>query len=133
MTITLKRMVETPHGTFGLLTYPGVTPWYTVERMSTGEHPRIPAGTYEMKLGMYYGGDGIGGKVDYPAYEIIVPGRKNIKIHVANLASELLGCIAPGLSLGFLHDQLAVLSSHKAFDAFMFAMHRVPSDYIVVL
>lgn len=133
MTITLKRLVETPHGTFGVLTHPSGLKWNTVERMSTGEHPRISAGTYEMKLGMYYAGDGVGGKTDYPAYELVVPGRKNIKIHVANLASELLGCIALGLNLGFLHDYLAVLSSRQALNEFMLAMNNVKSDWIVVI
>ena len=132
MTVNLRRMVETPHGTFGLLTFPGRQPWYTVERMSTGDHPRISPGTYEMKLGMYYGGDGVGGKADYPAYEIIVPGRKDIKIHAANLASELLGCIAPGLQLGFYQDHLAVLSSRAALSEFMQMMNNVERDWIVV-
>lgn len=126
MTITLKRMVETPHGTFGLLTYPGLTPWYTVERRSDGEHPRISPGTYALNLDYYHKGD-------YPAYQLIVPGRDRILIHAANLASELLGCIAPGLSLGFLHEQLAVLSSQVALAQFMKAMHGVGSDYIVIL
>ncbi len=35
-------------------------------------------------------------------------------IHPANKASQLQGCIAPGLKIGVLDDELAVLSSRKA-------------------
>jgi hypothetical protein len=59
----------------------------------------IPADSFECVIGMYYGGDGPGGKPDYPAYEILhVPGRKHIKMHIANYPYELGGCLAPGLS-----------------------------------
>ena len=43
-----------------------------------------------------------------------VPGRACIQIHVANKASELRGCIAPGLSINSTRD--AVLSSVLAFN-----------------
>jgi len=133
MPVTLQRVIETAHGTLGQFTLPDDTTLYTMERMSTGPHPRIPAGLYEMKLGMYYGGDGVGGKADYPAYEIIVPGHTDIKIHAANLASELLGCIAPGKSLGYYLSHLAVLQSKAALTTFMASLQGATQDYLTVL
>jgi len=133
MPVTLQRMIETAHGTLGQFRLADGATLYTMERMSTGEHPRIPAGLYELKLGMYYAGDGLGGKADYPAYEILgVPGRTNIKIHVANRAVELLGCVAPGKALGFLQGQLAVLQSLPAFRKFMDSLAGATQDYITI-
>lgn len=43
-----------------------------------------------------------------------VPHRDMIEIHSANLASELLGCIAPGLKAGKLQGKEAVLYSKEA-------------------
>jgi hypothetical protein len=40
--------------------------------------------------------------------------RTHILIHAANLASQLNGCIAPGVKLGCLNDKWAVLSSRNA-------------------
>lgn len=126
MPVTLRRYIETTQGTLGQFTLSGGETFYTIERMSTGEHPRIPAGMYEMRLDYYHKGD-------YPAYLILVPGRQRILIHAANRAVELLGCIAPGQTIGFLGDQLAVLQSRAALAQFMVAMKNVPADYITVL
>lgn len=130
MTINLRRLIETRDGTFGTLMVPvnhggGVATYFTVERQSEGEHPRIPAGVYRMNLDRYH-------QLDIPAYEIVVPGRDRILLHPANLASELLGCVAPGFRLGFLNDKLAVLDSRKAFDDFMKMMGGEQTDWIVV-
>ena len=133
MPLTLRRFTETiGQGTLGQLTLPNDVTLYTMERNATGDHPRIPAGLYEMKLGMYFGGDGPGGKADYPAYELIVPGRTLIKIHAANTAKQLLGCIAPGRSLGFLEGQIAVLSSVLALKTLMESLHGAQQDYITI-
>jgi hypothetical protein len=53
-----------------------------------------------------------------------VPGRTNIEIHIANLPTELLGCIALGLHFGEVTNKRGdhghgVLESEPAFDAFM--------------
>lgn len=125
--VHLKRLIESPYGTFGRMRLDGHE-WYTVERKSSGEFPCIPAGEYKLGLGMFYGGDGPGGlKPDYPAYEIVsVPGRSQIKIHVANLASEIRGCIAPGKGLGIVNNAWAVVQSQTAFREFMEAMNGEP-------
>jgi hypothetical protein len=44
-----------------------------------------------------------------------VQGRSAVLIHPANVASELLGCIAPGMERGTLNGQAAVLQSRLAF------------------
>ncbi len=124
MTITLNRIIETRDGTFGqLVTDENI--FYTVERNKDGEHPRIPAGTYNIHLDVYHKGN-------YPAYEIEVPDRDRILIHAANLASELLGCVAPGLSMGFLDNKLAVLDSRKALGRFMTSLNDAQTETIVV-
>lgn len=133
MTITLQRLFETNDGTYGRLKIDQDHAWFVVERPKTGDHARIPAGSYPMKLGMFYGGDGVGGKPDYPAYEISVPGRSEIKIHIANLPEQLLGCIAPGKQIACLAGTgLGVLHSTQAFGEFMSAMGGKQDDWIVV-
>ena len=84
----------------------------------------IPSGIYIIELGMYYSGDGVGGKADYPAYVVCdVPNRSLIKIHIANRASELLGCIAPGMELGtMVNGDWCVKNSTIAFERFMQCM-----------
>lgn len=126
MPVTLRRIIETSQGTLGQFSLEDNSTLYTMERMGTGEHPRIPAGLYELRLGEY-------NKGGYPAYEVIVPGRSEIKIHAANLASELLGCIAPGKSLGYYRSQLAVLESRRALTKFMDVMAGASQDYLTVL
>ena len=125
--LTLERSLSSTRGTFGhlsLTNHTGTHHWTTCERPATGPHPRIPAGTYALALGMYYHGDGPGGKEDYPAYEVLaVPGRSFIKIHRANFAKELLGCIAPGM--GYFTDAdgiYGVTLSKTAFEQFMAAL-----------
>ena len=126
MPVTLRRYLETAHGTVGQFTLADSSTLYTMERMSTGEHPRIPAGLYEMQLDTYHKGG-------YPAYLIVVPGRDRILIHAANLASELEGCIAPGKQLGFYLEHLAVLQSRQALRKFMDVMGGAQQDYLTVL
>jgi len=123
--VTLPRFAYSPHGTFGRLSVDGGAPFYTVERPWANNAKGvscIPCGTYVLKLGMFYSGDGPGGKRDYPAYEILgVPGRDQIKIHVANYMTQVEGCVAPGMTLGYNSEvQLwAVRNSQQAFDQFM--------------
>lgn len=124
MPLTLRRMVETPHGTLGQFSLEDGTTLFSMERRSTGEHPRIPAGIHEIHLDVYHKGG-------YPAYEITVPGRSRILIHAANRARELEGCIAPGRTLGFLADELAVLGSREALKVLMASLHDT-NDYITI-
>jgi hypothetical protein len=121
--VTLVRLFAGTHGTFGRLSVQGRS-WWTVERQADGLHPRIPAGVYPLAPATFFGGDGPGGKPDYPAYALTVPGRDQIKIHVANWAYQLKGCIAPGLTVEYFGGPptLGVTSSGDAFRYFMAAM-----------
>lgn len=95
-------------GTFGTWLV-GEQKFVTVERPKTGEHPCIPCGTYIFnRFKSPHNGD------CWLAEN--VPGRSMIEIHSANKASQLLGCIAPGLVLGTLDGVPAVLHSHDAMD-----------------
>ena len=120
--VRLQRFAYTPMGAFGKLRV-GLFECYTVERPWKQNRPNvscIPSGVYELKLGRYHRGG-------YDAYEVLdVPERELIKIHKANLATEVLGCIAPGFELGCLDGRWAVLRSTDAFNAFMQAMRSVP-------
>ena len=53
-----------------------------------------------------------------------VPTRTYIMFHIANRASDLLGCVAPGLNEGVIGNERAVLSSGDAFDIFMDEMEN---------
>ena len=90
---------------------------------------RIPSGKYLMKL-------------EYsPAfkkylYELkLVPGRGEIKIHVANYYKELKGCIAIGMETKDINadgvDDL--IQSNDAFDEFMKVMQSAPNAYITIV
>lgn len=123
ISVILHRWAANPRQTFGRL-WVGTSSWLTVERSKIDmAHPCIPKGTYPLVLGTYFGGDGPGGKQDYPSYEIMkVPGRSLIKIHSSNVASQLLGCIAPGLSMDIFGGEIGVTSSRKALEEFMEAL-----------
>lgn len=75
----------------------------------------IPTGVYLVRLGYYHRGG-------YPAFELQdVPGRSHIKIHAANYASELEGCIGVGRThvlMGQVWRRPAVTYSKKTLAAF---------------
>lgn len=120
MTIQLKRFAHTPFGTFGSMMVGGRI-IYTVEQHWRNNEVGvscIPVGTYHVKRGFYYGGG-------YECFELPnVPGRTHIKIHAANLSSQLRGCIAPGLTLGSLNGEWAVLNSRAALN---WMLERLPA------
>jgi hypothetical protein len=45
--------------------------------------------------------------------------RTHVLIHKANLVSQLLGCLAPGISFGVVNNEWAVMSSAVAFNALL--------------
>lgn len=124
--VTLVRFCyHSQMGTFGTMTV-GSLSWPTVEQAWNDNRigtSCIPLGAYPLKPAMHYSGDGVGGKPDYPCYEVCdVPGRSLIHIHRANKADELRGCIAPGVKLGAINNVWAVLASADAFAQFMAIM-----------
>lgn len=106
--LTLRRLEETQDGTFGeFLDEDGKHICYSVERRSTGDHPCIPKDKYQV---VFYNSPTKG-----PVYLLKdVPNRNMIEIHSANLASELLGCIAPGIAFGDFNGVKGVTSSRTA-------------------
>ena len=117
--VKLVRFGSTPHGVFSELITPEGFKCYTVERPWIHNERNvscIPAGDYPLVFGHFYKGG-------YDCWEVRdVPGRSDIKIHIANRASEVMGCIAPGTSLGALGQVWSVLSSRVAFDGLMAAL-----------
>lgn len=129
--VTIRRLFTGSHGTFGRITLDGKS-WWSLERPLTGDHPAIPVGQYFLSLGTHHAGQ----PDAYPCYWVgDVPGRSAIQIHKANAASQLQGCIAPGLAVGFptinYQPTLGLMSSGDAFQAFMRLMSGQPGDLIV--
>lgn len=114
--VRLVRFAYTEKGTFGRLYLPSFS-CYTVERPWKDNTPFVscippaPNGggvIYPIKPTRY--------RNEYDTVEVCgVPGRTDIKIHIANYADEVQGCIGVGLSLG---GEWGVLSSSAAFNRF---------------
>ncbi len=129
--IQLERLksLSGPEQTIGMLVAPGGFKCFTIERPWVNNAPYvscIPEGLYLLKYGRYNRGD-------YDAYEFNkVRDRTLIKIHVANRAIDVLGCIGLGDSISRLNDDLAVLNSQDAFDRFMAVMDKAPKAYLSI-
>lgn len=126
--IILERFAYTPVGVFGKFKSDEFE-CFTVERPWLDNKPRescIPEGEYELQLSRYNRGG-------YPAYEVLgVPNRSLIKIHVGNSMEDVIGCIAPGKSLGFIAGKWGVSRSKVAFNEFMAAMDGVEMSKLIV-
>jgi hypothetical protein len=122
MNAILTRSPSTDQGTFGTFTLDDGTVFHSLElpwRSNMNSVSCIPAGTYICKwiISPKHGG----------CYQVMdVPGRDMIEIHSANFGgdaskgyiTQLLGCIALGMTVGVLNGQLAVLNSKGAIAAF---------------
>lgn len=138
-TATLTRGPSTDEGTFGTLTFGDKTlrsvelPW---RDNATGKSC-IPVGAYRCEIvnsprfGKVYG-------------VLSVNGRQNILIHAANFGgnvdagkvSDLLGCIAPAMSVGQLENrdgkqQKAGLQSRAALAIFMGWADGLPFELVI--
>jgi hypothetical protein len=125
--IELIRFAYTPFGTFGALKVFNFQ-CFTVEQEWNNNKKFvscIPEGEWQFKRDFYNRGN-------YETFEISVPNRSEIKIHKANLASELSGCIALGTDLGFYKNQWAILNSSAAFNNFMNVMKDVKNGTITI-
>lgn len=114
------RGPSSDEGTFGSIFIDGKFICCSLELADKDNQPnisRIPEGSYvctwrlSPKHGMCYHLEN-------------VKGRSDILIHSANLASELLGCIALGNSIGKLNGVRAVLDSKNAVHSFEELMKR---------
>ncbi|MGF1775883.1 DUF5675 family protein [Vibrio nomapromontoriensis] len=89
----------------------------------------IPEGEYHLtphqspKFGQCYALDG-----EEHGVTVFGPSqRTHILIHKANKASQLQGCIAPGMTFGVLDGEWAVLNSGHAFNAVMKYLNGQPA------
>ncbi len=123
MQITLNRFCNCEMGVFGIMEIPGKPRLYTVERPWRNNERNVscvPALPYRLLLRPSPLTTRITRGRYTHAWELQeVQGRSHILVHPANAASELEGCIAPGLDLGFVHNAWAVTRSRDAFDVFM--------------
>ena len=107
--LTLKRVSETYKTTQGvLIDDEGFAICCTVENSPL----RIPAGHYHV---VPHVSPTQNKRLKGKCFKLMnVPDRTDILIHIANLPSELLGCIAPGLSFGAMNGEDGVFSSTNA-------------------
>lgn len=120
-------------GTFSVVDCHGIT-YYFVEpawRNNMVDVSCIPEGTYYLERATYYGGDGPGGREDYPTWQIMgVVGRGEIKVHRMNYAAQSRGCPGIGDSLGVINGHWAVLNSEDAHNRFMSVLQDVEREQI---
>jgi len=121
MILILERNSHNQFGTFGKLRVASQT-FYTVEQDWEDNKPNvscIPNGTYDFE---HYISPKHGDSFILSNHEHNVgkyPGeakRSSILMHKANLASQLRGCLAPGMGLGYYKEQWSVRSSTKALE-----------------
>jgi hypothetical protein len=111
----LTRLDRSKSETFGWLTADTGDYFFSMERPWEDNKPNtscIPAGTYACTLSW-------SPRFGRPLYHIApVPGRSGIRIHPANLVSQLQGCIALGEKVGYMDGKRALLLSHPAVRRF---------------
>jgi hypothetical protein len=113
MKIRVQRGKPTGKSTPGQMFLDDVFECYTLEPDPTTPlhpgHPSIPAGTYPVQITL-------SPHMQYDTPELYgVPGRSDIRIHIANWPQQLLGCTAVGTEA----DTDAVAHSKVAFEALM--------------
>jgi len=124
MALEITRYGSTPMGTFGKLKL-GELELYTVEQPwnhNKKGHSCIPAGTYRLEPHNSQAHPHSFAFVnhDLGVYHHEEPGavRSECLLHTANFASQLRGCVAPGIALGCLDNDgmmdWAVLGSSVA-------------------
>ena len=110
------------HGTFGTL-QAGDFSCCTVERpwlQNARGRSCVPAGEYKLKLR----NSGVVSRTSRgrhtQGWELTdVPNRTYIMVHIANVVSEVQGCIAVGHRFGVVNNKWAVMNSRSAFDRLM--------------
>lgn len=126
--LELLRLENTGYATFGVLRYRGEIICMTLERPWKNNEPFvscIPPDIYRME------------RVVSPkfgeTFEVVgVPNRTKIAFHPANKPTEIQGCIAPGMWIGQVHGERAVLDSREAFRRFMKKMGDIKHQFLSV-
>lgn len=110
----LQRFAKRPDGTFGWLTV-GPFACFTVEppwHENRVGKSCVPAGLYRLVLEF-------SPRFNRKLWELKdVPGRSEAKIHPANRAAELEGCIAPGETIGHDAQGWFISNSRATVEAF---------------
>lgn len=110
--ITLNRTKTGNTGTFGeILDDSGTHLCYTIERPYTRDHPCINLGTYTFNKYNSPTKGWVWLRDDVAAND----GRSEIELHIAQVYTQLLGCIGCGDSLGMLDGLPAVMHSRATF------------------
>ncbi len=112
--ILLSRLESGKQGTFGIIIFDRFG-CFSLELADRNNKPNvscIPVGTYLCKWTY-------SPRFKREMYEVVgVPNRAGIRIHSANLAKQLNGCISLGYKLGSIDDTKAVLVSKPAVREF---------------
>ena len=137
MIITLNRTAATEDSVFGVLRM-NDTLFYTVEQDWNNNVPEIsciPNGTYDLE---YYKSEKHGDTYSI-VNEVLGIGRFKgtsrrfgCLFHVANLASELKGCIGVGTAQGMVNGYWAVLSSKKAMNAMVNFLGKTDKHHLII-
>jgi hypothetical protein len=110
--LKLVRLSELEDSTLGIVLLDNKPLWKTIELPWRDNQPMvscIPTGEY---TAVKYSSPKFGRAL----HIVDVPGRSAILIHPANMASELHGCIAPGLNFGTMEGRPCVWESKKAME-----------------
>lgn len=122
MLVRLVRQETGPQGTHGIISV-GNKSWFTVEREWLDNRSNVscfPTGLYDVRMTW-------SPRFRAMLYELQdVPGRFACRIHPANLASQLNGCVALGEKRGYMDGVKAILVSRPAVRAFEAALNRQP-------
>ena len=121
-TVKLLRAETGPQGTFGRMVVGGRT-WFTVERQwlnNASDVSCFPAGVYRARMTW-------SPRFKTMLYELFgVPGRFACRVHPANRAMQLNGCVALGEKLGYMDGVKAVLVSRPAVRRFEDMLEHKP-------
>ena len=116
MDATVRRVRQTPFGTFGELVIADDVVAKTVELPWKDNHP----GTSCVPAGRYWTVREYSPAFKRDLFELKgVPDRSECKIHPANVPHELKGCIALGEDYGTVGGEDGVVRSRAAVDLFM--------------
>ena len=128
MIVKLFRLETGPQGTFGRISV-GDKSWYTVERQwlnNLSDVSCFPAGIYQARMTF-------SNRFKTELYEMFgIPGRFACRIHPANLAMQLNGCVALGEKTGTMDGVKCVLVSRPAVRAFESALDKKPFSLEVI-
>lgn len=118
----MNHAVLTRGGAIGKMRV-GPLSWWTIEREWKNNESNVSC----IPVGVYHGVMTFSPRFKQFLYELVdVPDRFAVRVHPANLASQLNGCIALGKSYGTMGGKPAVLLSRPAVREFEAALQRKP-------